>query len=75
MVLRLPGPAGAAPAATAPAAATTVTAVGTITVHPGDTLTSLAAHYGTLRRSGRGHGISNPNIVFAGMVLKLPAPR
>jgi LysM repeat protein len=75
MVLRLPGPAGAAPVATAPTqAAATVTTVGTITVHRGDTLTSLAAHYGTTTAAlAAANGISNPNIVFAGMVLTLPA--
>jgi LysM repeat protein len=75
MVLRLPGPAAAAPAATGPTpAAATVTTVGTITVHRGDTLTSLAAHYGTTPAAlAAANGISNPNIVFAGMVLKLPA--
>jgi LysM repeat protein len=69
-VLHVPGPA-AAPAA---AGSSTVTMVGTITVHAGDTLTSLAAHYGTTPAAlAAANKISNPNVVFAGMRLTLPA--
>jgi soluble lytic murein transglycosylase-like protein len=40
----------------------------------GDTLTSLAAHYGTTPAALAGaNGISNPNMIFAGMRLTLPA--
>jgi LysM repeat protein len=67
MVLQLPG-SDAAPAAAA------VTMVGSITVHVGDTLTSLAAHYGTTTAAlAAANGITNPNLVFAGMRLTLPA--
>ena len=66
-VLQLPG------SASAPAAAT-VTMVGSITVHVGDTLTSLAAHYGTTTAAlAAANGITNPNLLFPGMRLTLPA--
>jgi len=67
-VLRVPG---AEPPSTTGAAVTTV---GTITVHAGDTLTSLAAHYGTTAAAlAAANAITNPNIVFIGMRLTLPA--
>jgi LysM repeat protein len=67
MVLQLPGHGSAAPAAA-------VATVGTVTVHVGDTLTSLAAHYGTTAVAlAAANKISNPNLVFAGMQLTLPA--
>jgi soluble lytic murein transglycosylase-like protein len=48
--------------------------VGSITVHVGDTLTSLAAHYGTTTAAlAAANGISNPDLLFAGMRLTLPA--
>ena len=69
-VLRLPHPATPAAAGAQAAVAT----VGTVTVHPGDTLTSLAAHYGTTAAAlAAANGITNPNVVFAGLQLKLPA--
>jgi LysM repeat protein len=67
MVLQLPGQVSGT-------ATTAVTMVGSITVHAGDTLTSLAAHYGTTTAALAGaNGISNPNLLFAGMRLTLPA--
>ncbi len=67
-VLQLPA-AGAAPGTTS-----AVTTVGTITVHGGDTLTSLAAHYGTTPAAlAAANRITNSNLVFAGMRLTLPA--
>jgi LysM repeat protein len=71
-VLRLPGPAGGSPGTTA--AAASVVTVGTVTVKVGDTLTSLAAHYGTTPGAlAAANGIRNPNMIFAGMQLTLPA--
>ncbi|HXQ60368.1 MAG TPA: LysM peptidoglycan-binding domain-containing protein [Acidimicrobiales bacterium] len=53
---------------------TQVVAGGTVTVRPGDTLTSLAAHYGTTAAAlASVNHITNPNVVFAGMQLTLPA--
>jgi LysM repeat protein len=69
-VLQLPHPVSAPAATGTPAVAT----VGTVTVKPGDTLTSLAAHYGTTPGAlAAANGITNPNVVFAGLQLKLPA--
>ncbi|HEY7947378.1 MAG TPA: LysM peptidoglycan-binding domain-containing protein [Acidimicrobiales bacterium] len=67
-VLQLPAPSTAA--ASGP---TQVMAGGTVTVRLGDTLSSLAAHYGTTAAvlASVNH-ISNPNVVFAGMQLTLP---
>ena len=67
MVLQLPGQVSGT-------ATTAVTMVGSITVHAGDTLTSLAAHYGTTTAAlAAANGISNPDLLFAGMRLTLPA--
>ncbi len=69
-VLQLPHAVTGPPAGSVPAVAT----VGTVTVRPGDTLTSLAAHYGTTPAAlAAANGITNPNVVFAGLQLKLPA--
>jgi N-acetylmuramoyl-L-alanine amidase len=66
MLLQLPGQVSGT-------ATTAVTMVGSITVHAGDTLTSLAAHYGTTTAAlAAANGISNPNLLFAGMRLTLP---
>jgi LysM repeat protein len=66
-VLRLPGSGtGGGPAPS--------TTVGTVTVEQGETLTSLAARYGTtVAALVAANGISNPDLVFAGMRLTLPA--
>ena len=70
-VLHIPG-AAVPPAAAGPSS--TVTMVGTVTVHVGDTLTSIAGHYGTTPAAlATANKISNPNVVFAGMRLTLPA--
>ena len=70
-VLQLPHPATTPATGATPAAVTTV---GNVTVRPGDTLTSLAARYGTTPAAlAAANGITNPNVVFAGMQLKLPA--
>ncbi len=70
-MLHIPG-AAVPPAAAGPSS--TVTMVGTVTVHVGDTLTSIAGHYGTTPAAlAAANKISNPNVVFAGMRLTLPA--
>jgi LysM repeat protein len=80
-VLQLPAPvsgtpsgsvSGSSPAGAGAAAA--VMTVGTVTVRAGDTLTSLAARYGTTPGAlAAANGITNPNVIFAGMQLTLPA--
>jgi LysM repeat protein len=69
-VLHVPGTSSGA--ATTPAVQTV--AGGTFTVRPGDTLTSLAAHYGTTAAAlAVANGITDPNSIFAGMRMTLPA--
>jgi LysM repeat protein len=47
---------------------------GTVRVGPGDTLTQIAAEYGTtVTALAAANGISDPNEVMAGTVLQLPA--
>jgi phospholipase C len=43
-------------------------------VQPGDTLSQIAEHFGTtVEAMAQANGIENPNIIFAGQVLYLPA--
>lgn len=82
-VLRLPHPASAAaPAATsapastpaAPTAVATVSTDGTYTVKPGDTLGHIALRLGVARADlAAANGITDPNRIFAGKVLKVPS--
>jgi LysM repeat protein len=65
-----------------PAAAGTATALlmsggpaaaGTHTVQPGETLSGIAARYGTTaERLASANGIGNPNMIFAGAHLRVP---
>ena len=65
-----------------PAAAGTATAIlmsggpaaaGTHTVRSGETLSGIAAHYGTTTdRLARVNGLGNPNVIFAGARLRVP---
>jgi LysM repeat protein len=70
-VLVLPsGPSNPAPVGSA----APVMTVGTVTVRAGATLTSLAAQYGTTPDAlAAANGITNPNMVFPGERLTLPA--
>ncbi len=73
-VLTIPG--AAAPAAT-PAAATVATAPATVsvsyTVASGDTLSAVAAHYGTtVAAIASANGLANPSFIRIGQVLTVP---
>ncbi|HUO49073.1 MAG TPA: LysM peptidoglycan-binding domain-containing protein, partial [Acidimicrobiales bacterium] len=78
-VLQLPGPpaptatpggaSGPGPGANAPGAPLTVT------VHLGDTLSSIASHnHTTVAALAAANGIKDPNRIVAGSVLQLPGP-
>jgi N-acetylmuramoyl-L-alanine amidase len=73
-VLQLPASAsGATPGSIAAPGGAAPAGAGTITVHAGDTLTSLAAHYGTTPGAlAAANGISDPNVISAGMRLIVP---
>ena len=48
-------------------------AAGTHTVRSGETLSEIAAHYGTTAdQLARANGIGNPNMIFAGARLRVP---
>jgi soluble lytic murein transglycosylase-like protein len=48
-------------------------AAGTHTVRSGETLSGIAAHYGTTAdQLARANGIGNPNMIFAGARLRVP---
>ncbi|HLY26936.1 MAG TPA: LysM peptidoglycan-binding domain-containing protein [Aggregatilineales bacterium] len=79
-VLKIP-PGGTTVPASTPAPGTTATPVpssgggqvGTYTVQQGDTLSALAARYGTtVAAISALNGIVNPNLIFVGQVLKIP---
>lgn len=56
----------------APAPKPTPTAVRTYTVHAGDTLSGIASKYGTTyQHLAQINGISNPNLIYAGQVIKI----
>jgi len=61
--------------ASAPAAyASTVPGGATYTVQPGDTLSGIAARYGTtVAALASANSLSNPNLIFPGQLLILPA--
>src|SRR5690606_26061342 len=62
-VLRLPGGGGNTPSPTG----------GTYTVRSGDTLSGIAGRHGTNWQTlQRLNGISNPNLIYPGQVLRLP---
>jgi LysM repeat protein len=66
-VLRLPGGSSQAPAAAVAPSSSTVL------IQPGQTLTSIAAHYGTTVAALEAvNGVVNPNHIVAGMRLRLP---
>jgi len=47
---------------------------GTYTVQPGDTLSALAARFGTtVQAIAAANGIENPNLIFVGQVLTIPS--
>ena len=55
-----------------PAPSPTVQQSGSYTVQPGDTLSGIAAQYGTTyQQLAALNGISNPNYIYVGQVLKL----
>ncbi|WP_144210221.1 LysM peptidoglycan-binding domain-containing protein, partial [Streptococcus constellatus] len=55
-----------------PASAPTVQQFASYTVQPGDTLSGIAAQYGTTyQQLAALNGISNPNYIYVGQVLKL----
>ncbi len=69
-----PAPAAKAPAAKAPAAKAPAGAAGTYTVKRGDTLSHIASRYhvaGGYRALAAHNGISNPNAISVGQVLRL----
>lgn len=56
----------------APAPKPTPTAVRTYTVRAGDTLSGIASKYGTTyQHLAQINGISNPNLIYAGQVIKI----
>ena len=56
----------------APAPKPTPTAVRTYTVQAGDTLSGIASKYGTTyQHLAQINGISNPNLIYAGQVIKI----
>ena len=66
----------------APAPNQPTTSTGTYTVQPGDTLSGIAAKYGTTWQAIQSlNGLANPNLIFPGQVLKVkgaasaPAPK
>lgn len=65
-VLRIPDAAGSTPAAPPTA--------NTHTVQRGETLSNIASRYGvTLSAMQTANGLSNPNLIYVGQVLRIPA--
>ncbi|HSG15428.1 MAG TPA: LysM peptidoglycan-binding domain-containing protein [Anaerolineae bacterium] len=61
------------PPTTPPPTTPPPTSGGTYVVKPGDTLSSIAARYGTtVQELAALNGISNPNLIYAGQVLQIP---
>ncbi|MCL8207798.1 MAG: LysM peptidoglycan-binding domain-containing protein [Actinomycetia bacterium] len=70
-VLTVPGPAAVSAAAAAPAATTTSA---TYVVQPGDTLSAIAARFGTtVAALAAANGLANPNRILVGQTLRVPA--
>jgi LysM repeat protein len=68
-------PSSAPPAAAPPAAAPATVPGATVTVRPGDTLSSIAGrNHTTVAALVATNHITNPNLVFAGAHLALPVP-
>ena len=68
-----PRVAAAALGATAAVAVPTVAAASTYVVHPGDTLTAIAARHGTtVRALVDANRLSNPNLIRVGQLLRIP---
>jgi LysM repeat protein len=76
--IAVPAPAAATPQvapAAAPTPAASPTNVTTVTVRPGDTLSSIASRYHTtVAALVAANNIANQNLVFAGAQLTLPGP-
>jgi len=77
-ILKIPGAAAANPTAVAPVPIAQPTAVppatGTYTVQVGDTLYKIAVRFKTTTTKLISlNGLTNPNIVYVGQVLKIPA--
>src|SRR5688572_20198078 len=69
--LIIPGGTGPGPTQVPPT--TQPGGTGTYTVVPGDTLSSIAARFGTTYQAiAQLNGIANPNLIFAGQVLRIP---
>lgn len=78
--LALPAPPDAVPADAVPAAGASAPAVDApawvaYTVRPGEHLTAIAAAHGTtIAALVEANGLVNPNFVYAGSVIRVPAP-
>jgi LysM repeat protein len=73
--LKIPGGATGGPPPTPPPPTTPPpsTGTGTYVVKPGDTLSSIAARFGTtVQELAALNGISNVNLIYVGQVLKVP---
>ncbi len=69
-----PQPVSAAPASAQPEAKA-ASHVTLYTVRPGDTLSKIAARYGTtVQAIMAANGLKNPNRIYVGQVLKIPSP-
>lgn len=74
-VLRIPGGGVTPPDGGTPPPVTTVPPgqVTNYTVQPGDTLARIAARFGTtIQAIAQLNGISNPNLIYVGQVLRIP---
>lgn len=70
LIIPVPGGVGLGPAVTAPAAP--APAASTHTVQPGETLSAIAARYGTsVNQLASINGLANPNLLSVGQVLRV----
>ena len=72
LLTQIPSAALAAPAPS-PTAASVASGYGTHTVTYGDTLSGIAVHHGTtIQALMAANGLSNPNHIYVGQVLRIP---
>ena len=75
-VLRVPAaPSGGSAAPSAPASQPAAPTIGSYTVQPGDSLASIAAAFNTnYLELAQLNGLPNPDVLYVGQVLRVPAP-
>ena len=72
--LVIPGAGGSAPAASPPAAPSAPAATGSYTVRPGDSLASIASAFNTNYLTlAEMNGLPNPDVLYVGQVIHVPA--